>query len=220
MKRTRATVVCLFATLLSSTADPVDFVRDIRPLLSDTCYNCHGPDAKARKANLRLDDRKAAFRSGVLTDGEMFRRLASNEPDNRMPPPESNRTLSAQNRAKILKWLKAGAAWPNDDRHWAFVPPKRPPLARVKNSTWPRNGIDHFILAKLESEQLAPSPEANKAALLRRVSFDLTGLPPTIEELEKFLSDPSPNAYEKVVHRLLDSPRYGENMALGWLDAS
>ena len=220
MKRTRATVVCLFATLLSSTADPVDFVRDIRPLLSDTCYNCHGPDAKARKANLRLDDRKAAFRSGVLTDGEMFRRLASNEPDNRMPPPESNRTLSAQNRAKILKWLKAGAAWPNDDRHWAFVPPKRPPLARVKNSTWPRNGIDHFILAKLESEQLAPSPEANKAALLRRVSFDLTGLPPTIEELENFLSDPSPNAYEKVVHRLLDSPRYGENMALGWLDAS
>ena len=220
MKRTRATVVCLFATLLSSTADPVDFVRDIRPLLSDTCYNCHGPDAKARKANLRLDDRKAAFRSGVLTDGEMFRRLASYEPDNRMPPPESNRTLSTQNRAKILKWLKAGAAWPNDDRHWAFVPPKRPPLARVKNSTWPRNGIDHFILAKLESEQLAPSPEANKAALLRRVSFDLTGLPPTIEELEKFLSDPSPNAYEKVVHRLLDSPRYGENMALGWLDAS
>ena len=216
----RATIVCLFAGLLSSTAAPLDFARDIRPLLSDACYNCHGPDAKARKDGLRLDDRPAAHSAGVLTDGEMLRRLTTTDPDERMPPPESNRTLTDEQRAKLAQWLRAGAAWPSDDRHWAYVPPKRPPLAKVNDSAWPRNGIDHFILARLESEQLAPSSEADKATLLRRVSFDLTGLPPTVEALDAFLADTSPHAYERAVDRLLDSPRYGEHMALGWLEAS
>ena len=216
----RATIVCLFVGLLSSTAAPLDFARDIRPLLSDACYNCHGPDTKARKAGLRLDDRVAAHDSGVLTNGEMLRRLTTTDPDERMPPPESIRTLTDEQRAKLAQWLRAGAAWPSDDRHWAFVPPKRPPLAKVNDSAWPRNSIDHFILARLESEQLAPSSEADKATLLRRVSFDLTGLPPTVEALDAFLADTSPHAYERAVDRLLDSPRYGEHMALGWLEAS
>ena len=216
----RATIVCLFVGLLSSTAAPLDFARDIRPLLSDACYNCHGPDTKARKAGLRLDDRVAAHDSGVLTNGEMLRRLTTTDPDERMPPPESIRTLTDEQRAKLAQWLRAGAAWPSDDRHWAFVPPKRPPLAKVNDSAWPRNGIDHFILARLESEQLAPSSEADKATLLRRVSFDLTGLPPTVEALDAFLADTSPHAFERAVDRLLDSPRYGEHMALGWLEAS
>ena len=201
-------------------ATELDFARDIRPVLSDACYKCHGPDAKARKAGLRLDDRSTAIKSGLLTDGEMLLRLTTNDPDDRMPPPDSNRLLTAENRAKLAEWLRAGAAWPSDDRHWAFVPPKRPRLAKVNDDAWPRNGIDHFVLAKLESEQLAPSPEADKATLLRRVSFDLTGLPPTTGELDAFLSDPSPDAYEKAVDRLLDSPRYGEHMALGWMEAS
>ena len=201
-------------------AAELDFAHDIRPVLSDACYHCHGPDAKVRKAKLRLDDRAAALEAAVIADGEMLRRLTSDDPEERMPPTDSNRPLRDTDRAKLVQWLRAGAAWPSDDRHWAFVPPKRPRLAKVNDAAWPRNGIDHFVLAKLESEQLAPSPEDDKATLLRRVSFDLTGLPPTTGELDAFLSDPSPDAYEKTVDRLLDSPRYGEHMALGWMEAS
>ncbi len=201
-------------------AAELDFARDIRPVLSDACYHCHGPDAKVRKAKLRLDDRAAALEAAVIADGEMLRRLTSNDPEERMPPADSNRPLHDKDRAKLVQWLRADAAWPSDDQHWAFVPPKRPRLAKVNDAAWPRNGIDHFVLAKLESEQLAPSPEADKATLLRRVSFDLTGLPPTTGELDAFLSDLSPDAYEKAVDRLLDSPRYGEHMALGWMEAS
>ena len=216
----RATAVFLLTGLLSSTAAPWDFAHDIRPLLSDACYNCHGPDAKARKAGLRLDERTAALKSSVLNNGEMLHRLTTTDLDERMPPAESNRVLTGENRTKLAQWLRAGAAWPSDDRHWAFVPPKRPHLAKVDSSAWPRNGIDHFVLARLESKQLTPSPETDKATLLRRVSFDLTGLPPTVVELDAFLADTSPYAYERTVDRLLDSPRYGEHMALGWLESS
>ena len=201
-------------------AAELDFARDIRPLLSDKCYNCHGPDKKARKAKLRLDDRVAVLEAGVLSDGEMLKRLTSDDPEERMPPVKSNRVLHDEDRAKLVQWLKAGAKWPEDDRHWAFVPPKRPELPKVKNSQWVRNDIDAFVLARLEREKLQPSAEANKATLLRRVSFDLTGLPPTLVELNAFLKDDSPRAYEKVVDRLLASPRYGEHMALGWMEAS
>ena len=135
-----------------------EFARDIRPVFSDACYNCHGPDAKARKAKLRLDERQAAMGSGVLTDGEMLKRLTSNDPEVRMPPPDSNRILKPADRAKLTAWLKDGAAWPEDDRHWAFVPPKAPTLPEVKNIKWPRNGIDHFVLAKLEQEGWQPPP--------------------------------------------------------------
>jgi len=211
-------LLCLGA--LSLKAAKVDFPSAIRPVLSDACYNCHGPDKKARKAKLRLDDRKAAVESGVFSDGEMLARLTSTDPDERMPPPDSNRVLNAADRAKLVSWLKAGGDWPEDDRHWAFVSPGQPNLPKVKTPGWLRNGIDGFVLARLEQEGLQPSVTANKATLLRRVTFDLTGLPPRIEELDAFLKDDSPKAYEKAVDRLLASPRYGEHMALGWLEAS
>ena len=201
-------------------AAKIDFASDIRPVLSDACYNCHGPDKKARKAKLRLDDRKTAVESGVFSDGEMLARLTSTDPDERMPPPDSNRVLNAADRAKLVSWLKAGGDWPKDDRHWAFVSPGQPNLPKVKNPGWLRNGIDGFVLARLEQEGLQPSVAADKATLLRRVTFDLTGLPPRIEELDAFLKDDSPKAYEKAVDRLLASPRYGEHMALGWMEAS
>jgi hypothetical protein len=218
-----ARIISLLATVFlcsMASGEQLDFAHDIRPVLSDACYHCHGPDAKVRKAKLRLHDRAAALETGVLTNGEMLRRLTSDDPDERMPPVDSNRPLRDADRAKLVEWLRAGAAWPSDDRHWAFVPPKRPRLAKVQNADWPRNGIDHFVLARLEREGLAPSPEAGKATLLRRVTLDLTGLPPTLAELDAFLGDQSPGAYAKAVDRLLDSPRYGEHMALGWMEAS
>ena len=197
-----------------------DFTNDVRPILSDACYRCHGPDANARQAELRLDDRTSAMRANVLQSGEMLQRLTSNDPDIRMPPPDSKRRLRRRDRGQLVRWLEAGAPWPEDDSHWAFIPPVRPDLPQVKQEDWPKNGIDHFVLARLEQEDLDYSPAADKSTLLRRVSFDLTGLPPTLEELDALLSDPSPGAYERAVDRLLKSPRYGEHMALDWLEAS
>ena len=215
-------MLCAFLSLgtLSLKAAKIDFARDIRPVFPEACYNCHGPDAKARKAKLRLDDREAALASGVISEGEMLMRLTSDDPEKRMPPPDSTSTLADADRAKLVQWLKAGGDWPEDDRHWAFVPPSQPKLPKVKNPSWVRNGIDGFVLARLEQEGLQPSVTANKATLLRRVTFDLTGLPPTIKELDAFLKDASPKAYEKAVDRLLASPRYGEHMALDWMEAS
>lgn len=201
-------------------ASDLEFARDIRPVLSDACYTCHGPDADARVTELRLDNRESALNSGVFSSGEMLERLLSDDPDERMPPRDSNRVLSDADRAKLVDWLNAGADWPEDDRHWAFIPPTRPEFPAVRNPGWARNGIDFFVRAKLEDRQRTPSAEADKATLLRRVTFDLTGLPPTIEELDTFLDDASDAAYEKVVDRLLASPRYGEHMALDWLEAS
>ena len=201
-------------------AEDLSFTQDIRPLLSDACFHCHGPDGQAREAKLRLDDRSAAFKAGVLTNGEMIERLLSDDPDERMPPPSSKRNLRPEDRAKLVQWLKAGADWPEDDRHWAFVPPEKPLAPQVKNKKWAKGKIDRFILARLEKEGLQPSPEADKHTLLRRVTFDLTGLPPSPEEIDAFVADESENAYEKVVDRLLSSPHYGEQVASYWLDAA
>ena len=214
-------IICAiaFSGLFPLVAAPLNYARDIRPILSDACYNCHGPDKKARKAKLRLDNRLAAMESGVFSDGEMMARLTSNDPEVRMPPPDSNRVLSDEDRSKLVQWLKAGAEWPKDDRHWAFVPPVQPKIPELQ-SKWEGNGIDAFILQRLKKEQLTPSAEADKATLIRRVTFDLTGLPPTTQETLAFINDRSPKAYEKVVDRLLASARYGEHMALGWLEAS
>ncbi|MBT6158079.1 MAG: DUF1553 domain-containing protein [Planctomycetaceae bacterium] len=218
------TVLLLVLLVMNSGTDTqsaeIDFARDIRPLLSDACYNCHGPDAKAREGDLRLDDRKAARNSNVLTSGEMLQRLTSNDPDVRMPPPDSSRVLRPTDRDKLVQWLKAGAAWPEDDRHWAFVPPRRSTIPEVQQREWLRNGVDPFVLSRLERAGRSPSPEADSVALLRRVTFDLTGLPPTLDELDTFLADSSPNAYESAVDRLLNSPNYGEHMALDWMEAS
>ncbi len=214
------------AKVQSPTPAPVVFNRDIRPLLSDNCFNCHGPDNSRRKANLRLDQKAAVFgdRGGyrVIVPGkpdesELLARVLSKDPREIMPPPKSGHQLTATQKALLRRWVAEGAPW---QEHWSFVPPARPPLPPVQFKQWPRNPIDHFVLAGLEKHGLKPAPEADRATLLRRVSFDLTGLPPTPAEVDAFVNDASTNAYEKVVDRLLASPRYGERMAYRWLDAA
>jgi len=201
-------------------ADEIDFAKSIRPILSDKCYTCHGPDAKARVSELRLDHRDSALKSKVFSSGEMLQRLLSGDSEKRMPPRESKRPLSDSDRDILVQWLKSGANWPENDRHWAFDRPARPDLPIVKNADWSKNGIDRFVLSRLEMAKLQPSEAADKATQLRRVTFDLTGLPPTIKELDEYLADDSDSAYETVVDRLLKSERYGEHMALDWLEAS
>src|SRR5439155_11060101 len=204
----------------------VDFNRDVLPILSNHCFQCHGPDAAARKAKLRLDTKDGAFRvkdgvtvivPGKSADSELYRRVSSHDDTEVMPPAKANKKLSAHQVDTLKRWIDQGASWA---RHWAFEPPQRPPLPAVKDTAWPKNAIDYFVLARLEQEGLSPSPQAPPEILLRRVYLDLTGLPPTPEEVDAFLADPSPGAYEKVVDRLLASPHYGERMAWDWLDAA
>ncbi|MCI0534124.1 MAG: DUF1553 domain-containing protein, partial [Verrucomicrobiales bacterium] len=197
------------------------------PILSENCFFCHGQDANHRKSDLRLDLRASALQPGKsgeipIVPGEtassaLVRRIFSSDPDEQMPPPKSNRVLMQAQKETLKRWIAEGAEY---KMHWAFIAPVRPPLPMVRQPDWPRNGIDHFVLAKLEQESLPPSQEAERTTLIRRVSLDLTGLPPTPAELDSFLNDPSPEAYEKVVNRLLASPRYGERMAIRWLEAA
>ncbi|MHC5537585.1 DUF1549 domain-containing protein, partial [Singulisphaera rosea] len=202
----------------------VNFSREILPILSENCYHCHGPDAKARKADLRLDTKEGAFRSdgptivpGKRAESELFLRVSSQDASEVMPPPKSNRKLSPRQIELLGRWIDEGARW---GKHWAYETPTPPSPPRVKDAGWPRNGIDAFVLDRLEREGLSASPEAPRETLLRRVTLDLTGLPPTPEEVDAFLGDRAPDAYERVVDRLLASPRYGERMAWDWLDAS
>jgi hypothetical protein len=205
---------------------PVDFNRDIRPILSDTCFTCHGPDEQTQQAGLRLDTKEGAFADrggyqvivpGKAAESRLFQRVSAKEESLRMPPPTADRKLTQHQIDLLRRWIDEGARW---ETHWAYAPPKRSPLPAVKNPAWVKNPIDAFVLARLEREGLKPSSEADKSTLLRRLSFDLTGLPPTTAELDAFLSDSSPDAYEKQVDRLLRSPRYGERMAMQWLDLS
>ncbi len=205
-------------------ASAVDFSRDILPILSDKCYHCHGPDAKVRKANLRFDTKEGAFRTrkgkSVIVPGnsaasEMIRRISAEDEGERMPPPESNRTLTPKQIDLLRRWVDEGPRW---GRHWAFEPPRCLPVPQTSRQGWANSTIDSFILTRLEKEGLRPSPEAPRTSWLRRVTLDLTGLPPTLAEIDAFCADNSPNAYEKVVDRLLASPRYGERMASTWLD--
>ncbi len=211
---------CLFTSAQAVNQRAIDFTRDIRPILSDKCFACHGPDATAKKIKLRLDSEAAALTAivpGNPDQSKLVKRITHKDEAMRMPPVDSGRSLTQAEIELLSEWIKQGAKWQS---HWAFVAPVRPQLPSVKNTAWPKNAIDYFVLARLEKEGLQPSPEADKATLLRRVSFDLTGLPPTLQELDDFLKDTSPNAYEKVVDRLLASPRYGERMAYKWLDAA
>ncbi|MHB8520170.1 MAG: DUF1549 domain-containing protein, partial [Limisphaerales bacterium] len=203
---------------------PIQFNRDIRPILADNCFQCHGSDKNKRKAKLRLDTREGLFgeiegRHPVVPSrpdqSELYRRITASDPDDRMPKSGSGKTLSPQQIALIKRWIEQGAGWQG---HWAYVSAVRPPLPRVRNGVWPKNPIDRFILARLEKEGFRPSPEADRRTLIRRLSFDLTGLPPTPEEVTAFVHDKSPRAYEKLVDRLLASPHYGERMAVDWLD--
>jgi Protein of unknown function (DUF1553)/Protein of unknown function (DUF1549)/Concanavalin A-like lectin/glucanases superfamily/Planctomycete cytochrome C len=211
----------------ASVPDRVDFNHHIRPLLSDRCFFCHGPDEKGRKGKLRLDTPEGAFKAldggiSVIKPGdpaksEIIRRITSTDPDEMMPPPKSHLSLAAEEVALLKRWVQQGAEW---KKHWAFLPIEDTPLPSVKNTKWPRNEIDRFILARLEREKLKPSADADKERLLRRATFDLTGIPPTLAEIEAFLADKSTDAYEKVVDRLLASPAYGERMAVDWLDVA
>jgi hypothetical protein len=202
------------------------FNRDIRPILSDKCFHCHGPDAVARKIKLRLDSEAAAKADlgehfaivpGSPEKSELVRRTSSENPAVRMPPPYSGLKLTGEEIALLRRWVASGAQW---QKHWSFISPVSPSLPSVALKTWPRNPIDNFVLARLEKEGLRPSPEADRTTLIRRVSLDLTGLPPSPAEVDAFLADTSPNAYERVVDRLLASQRYGEKMAARWLDAA
>jgi hypothetical protein len=217
------TFVALLVAIPASAA--IDFNREIRPILSDNCFKCHGPDDKHRMANLRLDLRDGgAFaarpKGALVVPGDsaksiLYQRISNSDKARRMPPPNAELSLN-DNQIRLIKtWIDEGAKW---ETHWAFAAPKRPDVPAVKDTGWVRNPIDNFILSRLESENLKPSPEADKTTLLRRVSFDLTGLPPTPEELAAFLADKSPDAYEKQVDRLLHSQHYGERMAMQWLD--
>jgi mono/diheme cytochrome c family protein len=204
----------------------VEFNRDIRPIFSDVCYKCHGPDKAKRKADLRLDveanakakhDDGFPILPGSPDDSELIHRITTTDADERMPPADEGRQLTPRQIALLSRWIEQGAKW---EAHWSFIAPRRPELPRVRNAAWPRNPVDHFILARLEREGLAPSPEAERATLIRRVSLDLTGLPPTLAEVDAFLADTSSEAYERVIDRLLASPRFGERMASRWLDAA
>ena len=226
--RTWLAVLVLVGTAITVHAEPpaVQFNRDIRPILSDACYQCHGPDQAKRKAKLRLDTEAGAFAdlgghfalvAGRPEHSELFRRITAKDPAKRMPPARAGRQLTEVQIDVLRRWIAEGARW---QPHWAFLPPVRSPLPQVRDTGGTRNPLDWFILARLEREGLQFSPEAERVALLRRVSFDLIGLPPTPAEVDAFLADRAPDAYERVVDRLLASPRYGERMARPWLDAA
>ncbi|MEO1844244.1 MAG: DUF1549 domain-containing protein, partial [Akkermansiaceae bacterium] len=207
-----------------SRGEEIDFSRQIRPLLSKNCFACHGPDAAKRKAKLRLDTREGAVakRKGVAAvvpgksgKSELYARITHDDPEERMPPEDSDHELSAAEIALLKDWIDAGAKY---EAHWAFVKPTRPALPKVKAKDWPKNAVDHFVLRRLEDAHLGPMIEADRHVLIRRLSFDLTGLPPTREQIAEFLNDKSEDAYEKLVDRVLASPHYGERWARMWMD--
>ena len=219
-------LLALLSTSMVNAADRLSFNRDIRPILSDACCQCHGPDDKQRKAGLRLDEKASALKpaeSGVaaiipghVETSELIKRLISDDDNLRMPPQGSGKTISPKQIVLIKRWIAEGAEYQG---HWAFIPPVRPEVPKAA-SAQPEglNPIDAFIRSRLECEGIAHAPEADKTTLIRRVSLDLTGLPPTPAEVDDFLNDKSSDAYERVVDRLLKSPRYGERMAQQWLD--
>jgi hypothetical protein len=232
-----ALALAVFAAAPSVSADePVSFSYDVLPILSDKCFHCHGPDPKHREADLRLDVREAALEHGAFVPGksgasELVRRIVSTDADEQMPPPASNRVLTKAQIDILKRWIDQGAPW---GKHWAFETPMRPEVPKVQAADWPRNPIDAFVLARLEKEKLKPSPEADAVTLCRRLYLDLTGIPPTPEEVDAFVrsynlsskdggtekrSD-GDKAYEALVDKLLASPRYGERWAWDWLDAA
>jgi len=214
-------------TSFAAEGEAVDFNRDIRPILSGKCFTCHGPDEPRRKAGLRLDNPESTFGvtktgnravvPGNLEESELYQRIISDDDSERMPPLKDGKPLTADEIARLKAWIEQGADY---RRHWSFVAPVRPAAPQARNPAWRRNSIDDFVDARLARETLQPAPEADKTTLLRRLSLDLIGLPPTVAEVDAFLADSSPEAYQKQVDRLLDSPHYGERWARIWLDAA
>ena len=205
-----------------TTLQTLEFNRDIRPILAENCFYCHGPDPNKRKADLRLDQRQSALDAGALgpSGSLIIDRIHSDDSDLLMPPPDSNRHLSQRDKKMLTRWIHEGATY---QTHWAFVAPvqKMPPLIDTPTlQYWPKNSVDNFILAELENVGLTPSPEASRETLIRRLYADLIGLPPSQKEVDEFLTDQSPDAYEQLVDHLLASQHYGERMAMAWLDAA
>ena len=217
------------ASVSEGIPDNVDFNLHIKPIISDRCFKCHGPDNGAREADLFLHTEEGLYAAlssdpsrhvivpGDISSSEMIHRITSDDSDIQMPPAGSNLSLTAYEKALISRWIEQGAEW---KPHWAFIPPEKSSLPKVKKRRWPRNEIDYFTLAKMEEKGLEPSDEASKEKLIRRLSFDLTGLPPTLEEIDNFINDKSKDAYEKVVDRLLASESFGERMASEWMDVA
>jgi hypothetical protein len=205
----------------------IDYNRQIRPLLSNHCFKCHGPDAEQREGGFRLDVRESAVGEadsgarpvvpGQSSASEVVRRINTADADERMPPADENKPLSAADRELLTRWIAEGAKY---QTHWSFVRPEKPSLPAMSRPAWPRGGLDTFILSRLQREGLAPSPEADKPALIRRLTLDLTGLPPSLAQIDAFLGDEAPDAVERLVDRLQASPRFGERMAVDWLDAA
>ena len=214
-----ALYLIVFAPLAVGQTKP-DFQRDVRPILSDNCFQCHGPDSTSRMANLRLDLKAEAARvivAGKPAESRLYLRVSELVAGKRMPPPYSHKSLTPPQVATLKQWIETGAPW---KEHWAYQAPVQAPLPSVKAAAWAATPIDRFILARLEKEGLAPAPVADKRTLLRRVALDLTGLPPTPAEAEYFLKDTSPAAYSHMIDRYLASPHYGEHRARFWLDAA
>ena len=232
----RSPLALLFAVpvLLAASAKnedskpPVDFAREVRPILSDKCFACHGPDEQSREGGLRLDLKEEAFADlggyaaivpNDVEGSELIHRVTADFDGDLMPPPDSGLSLSPEEIDIIFlrRWIEEGAGW---QQHWSFVAPTAPDASAVGLEDWPRSELDRFVLHRIETAGFTPSPEADRATLLRRATLDLTGVPPTLEELDAFLTDQASDGYERVVDRLLSSPRYGERMALPWLDAA
>jgi mono/diheme cytochrome c family protein len=214
-------------TLSAPPASSVDFNRDVRRILSENCFACHGPDAKPRKGGklLRLDlpdsvhrdlgDGRQAIVPNHPEKSELVRRITAKDPDDRMPPPDSGKKLTARDIQTLEKWIREGAVY---SRHWSYVTPQRGKPPAVREPGWPKNPIDAFVLARLDREKLKHSPEADRPTLIRRAALDLTGLPPTVEDVDQFLKDREPEAYERLIDRLLARPAFGEHWARLWLD--
>ncbi len=221
-------LTCLLGLLTACAAGAaetkIDFNRDIRPILSSVCFDCHGPDAGQRKADLRFDTQEGAFAdlgghraivAGKVSESALVERIMATDEDTVMPPPEHRRQLSEAQKQLLVQWIEQGANWAD---HWSFIAPQRAAAPEVQNTQWSLNDIDRFILKRLEDPKIAPSQPADKVTLLRRLSFDLIGMAPTYEEVQAFVNDSSPKAYEAAVDRLLQSPHFGERMAMYWLD--
>jgi len=219
--------VWLPASFVLADQDKVDFGRQIRPLLAEKCFQCHGLDEEHRETDMRLDTKDGLFGevdaggfavvAGDAAKSVVYQRLVTDDELERMPPTDSEKQLSEEEIELVKRWIEQGAVW---QQHWSLIAPKRPTVPKVSDAAWPKNDIDRFVLARLDREGLKPSPEADKITLIRRLTFDLTGLPPTLQEIDAFLADHSPGAYGNVVDRLLKSPHYGEHMGRYWLDAA
>jgi hypothetical protein len=212
----------LFCQPLVHAQTKIEYNRDVRPILAENCFACHGPDSAARKASLRLDDRDAAIKMGAIVPGKLkdsalIEHIFSGDPKQVMPPPKTRKTLTAAQKETLKRWIAEGAEY---QLHWSLLAPQRPALPKVKNEAWVRNPIDRFILAELEKRGMTPNPEADRRTLARRLSLDLTGLPPTPADVEAFVNDKAPDAYEKYVDQMMKSPHYGEHRARYWLDAA